>query len=191
MELLVKALKTMKMAKINKSSNEYKLRGQTKEELYQALFQLLPENLTAESVFFICIGSDRCTGDSFAPLVGTLLQRAGFQNVYGTLQEPIHAMNLNEVVSNLPKDKMIIAIDACLGQKNNIEEILFSKGYLKPGFSIGKRLPNIGDYNILGVVNVDRIDHNLNSIALQNTRLFVVMEMAENLVEALKIRFKA
>ena len=49
-------------------------------------------------VVFACIGTDRSTGDALGPLVGQRLRRLGCtaENVIGTLEEPLHALNLAE-----------------------------------------------------------------------------------------------
>ena len=45
---------------------------------------------------YLCIGSDRVTGDSLGPLVGTLLLKVQpTLPVIGTLTDPVHALNLN------------------------------------------------------------------------------------------------
>ncbi|MBO1910904.1 DUF1256 domain-containing protein, partial [Microvirga sp. 3-52] len=47
---------------------------------------------------FFCIGTDRSTGDSFGPLTGSRLTE--FQAfpfpVFGTLESPLHALNLEQ-----------------------------------------------------------------------------------------------
>ncbi|MCX7773123.1 MAG: spore protease YyaC, partial [Clostridia bacterium] len=51
-------------------------------------------------VVVMCIGTDRSTGDSLGPLVGDMLTKwklPGVQ-VYGTLDNPVHARNLEEVL---------------------------------------------------------------------------------------------
>lgn len=45
---------------------------------------------------FLCIGSDRITGDSLGPLIGYQLSPycSRIFHVYGTLDDPVHALNL-------------------------------------------------------------------------------------------------
>ena len=71
---------------------------------------------------FVCIGSDRVTGDSLGPLVGTRLQYADNFTlpVYGTLDFPIHALNLKDAMRSIKyfhPYNPIIAIDASLGAR--------------------------------------------------------------------------
>lgn len=71
---------------------------------------------------FLCIGTDRVTGDCLGPYVGHRLSSFCFPGiyVYGTLVQPVHALNLcdtrKEILSRHP-DSLIIAVDASLGQK--------------------------------------------------------------------------
>ena len=47
----------------------------------------------------LCIGTDRVTGDSLGPLVGTFLHAYGsdrYLSIYGTLDFPVHALNLED-----------------------------------------------------------------------------------------------
>lgn len=88
-----------------------------------------------KKVLFVCIGTDRATGDALGPLVGTKLSNRGYE-VLGTLDEPVHALNL-EVAINLINthypEHFVIAIDAALGQISSIRKIKVVEGPLKPG----------------------------------------------------------
>jgi putative sporulation protein YyaC len=95
-------------------------------------------------------------------------------------------MNLEETIETLPKDKIIIAIDACLGQVSTIGEIDIFKGQIHAGAGVNKELPPVGDYGIYGVVNVGGF---MEYLVLQNTRLNLVMNMANEIVGGIKKRF--
>ena len=131
-------------------------------------------------IVLICIGTDRSTGDCLGPLVGTKLsdeRELPFQ-VFGTLDNPVHATNLIEHVSNIHtnfSNPFVIAIDACLGNLENIGCVTIGKGSLKPGAGVNKSLPPVGDLHITGIVNVGGF---LEYFVLQNTRLNIVMKMA-------------
>lgn len=127
-------------------------RFEDKEELGKALGKYIKHDL--EDTVFFCIGTDRSTGDNYAPLIGTLLKEQGYENVIGCLDDPVHAVNLDEKISEIPEGKIIVAIDACLGRIKSIGTISFNKGSLSPGAGVGKELTKIGDFNIQGVVNV-------------------------------------
>ena len=71
----------------------------------------------SQSLVFVCIGSDKITGDSLGPLVGHRLSRQSLPSVfiYGTLSQPVHALNLQETIEKIHQhhpDSFIIAIDA-------------------------------------------------------------------------------
>jgi putative sporulation protein YyaC len=155
------------------------------DELKSALSQVMPKGMNRENVLFVCIGTDRSTGDSLGPMIGTQLKKAGF-NVLGTLDEPVHAMNIEDIVSSLPEDKFIIGIDACLGQVSSIGLIETAVGSVRPGAGVGKDLPKVGDAYITGIVNVSGF---MEYFVLQNTRLSLVMDMADKIVAGIKHRF--
>ena len=145
------------------------------------LSELLPIFTSNRIILFICIGSDRSTGDSLGPLVGYKLKYFSRNNilVYGDLENPIHAKNiistLDKINSNF-KNPYIIAIDSCLGSLNNIGKIFIKKSPLIPGLALNKNLPKVGDMSITGIVN---ISSGFDFLVLQNTRLNTVMNLAD------------
>lgn len=151
------------------------------EQLSQHLAERLGTNPVEQDVVILCIGTDRSTGDSLGPLVGTKLH-ALFPDqyyVYGTLESPVHAMNLTEKIEEIRlkhRNPLIIAIDACLGQFSNVGSINVIDGPLKPGAGVKKELPAVGTFHITGIVNVGGF---MEYFVLQNTRLYIVMQMAE------------
>jgi len=136
--------------------------------------------------FVVCIGTDRSTGDSLGPLVGSRLKFHEYPNftIIGTLDEPVHALNLVETIdiNNNFIDFGIIAIDACLGQLSSVGCIQVLNGPLKPGAGVKKELPEIGDFHITGIVNVGGF---MEYFVLQNTRLSIVMRMSEIISSAI------
>ncbi len=145
------------------------------------------------SLVFLCIGSDRSTGDSLGPLVGhqlNRLPRIGKEcSIYGTLDEPVHAQNLKQktkMILNTVKDPYIVAIDASLGSLDKIGRIIVERGPLKPGAGVSKKLDPVGDVRITGVVNISGF---MEFSVLQNTRLSVVMNMAAIISSAIWLAF--
>lgn len=143
-----------------------------------------------QELVFLCIGTDRSTGDSLGPLIGYKLTKSvvRYENVhiFGTLDDPIHAKNLKEKVNLIYSSfvsPFIIAIDACLGKMERIGHIRIGNGPLKPGAGVNKDLPPIGDLHITGIVNLGGY---MEYILLQNTRLSLVMKMAETIAEGIK-----
>jgi putative sporulation protein YyaC len=135
----------------------------------------------------LAIGTDRSTGDSLGPLVGTRINELapGMLPVYGTLDQPVHAVNLKEKIQMIKESfpyPLIIAVDACLGQLKNIGSINMGKGHLQPGTGVHKTLPPVGEIFFSGVVNIEGY---LEYLVLQNTRLCQVMKMADCIAQAI------
>lgn len=134
----------------------------------------------AQPVVILCIGTDRSTGDSLGPLIGTRLKELGFTHayVYGTLEEPVHATNLTtfiELIHTSHPQALVVAVDACLGRLDSVGHVTLSRGPVKPGAGVNKSLPEVGDIAITGIVNVGGF---MEHFVLQNTRLSLVMNMA-------------
>lgn len=166
--------------------NEFKgvaMKGlETVDQIVIALASIIPNDITNDDVVFFCIGTDRSTGDSMAPLVGTYLEGLGYKNVMGTIDDPVHAVNLDERIAMIPEGKTVIAIDACLGNMSSIETVHVINGSLKPGEGVNKQLTPVGDYSITATVNVGGF---MEYFVLQNTRLATVMKLAKNITSAL------
>lgn len=151
------------------------------------------ERLPGQEIIFLCIGSDRATGDSLGPLIGhKLIQYRHFRHsVYGTLEQPVHAKNLELTLGKIKKAHkraFIIAIDASLGTGDHIGYVSLKSGALKPGAGVSKELPAVGNVSITGIVNTSGVfDHML----LQTTRLNVVMQLADCICTGLRYTFPA
>ncbi len=150
----------------------------------EALSKLLEENYRrGQELVFLCIGSDRATGDCLGPILGYKLTRLPSKDyfVYGTLEQPVHAKNLANTIQEIyhtHMDPFIIAIDSSLGRATHIGYATLGKGPLKPGAGVDKDLPCVGDLFITGIVNLSGMfDHML----LQTTRLNVVMSLADHI----------
>ncbi len=60
---------------------------------YYTLSNFLKDELNANTII-VCIGTDRCIGDCLGPLIGSMLEEKFFPlPVYGTIANPIHALN--------------------------------------------------------------------------------------------------
>lgn len=152
--------------------------SQIKEFLFLKLEKLIKENKT---IIFLCIGTDRVTGDSLGPLVGYKLKNLHMNNIfiYGTLENPVHSCNLVEILSKIDENfnnPYIIAIDSCLGSIQNIGKVFIEDKPLNPGMALNKNLPSVGNMSITGVVNISGY---LEFMVLQNTRLYTVMALAD------------
>jgi putative sporulation protein YyaC len=151
------------------------------EVLAQALIQSVQPHIPQRELVVLSIGTDRSTGDALGPLVGTHLEQlnpAGLR-IYGTLDEPVHAMNLKETIERIRQEHphaYILSVDACLGQYKHIGMICLQEGSLRPGAGVNKRLPEVGDLSFTCVVNAGGF---MEYFVLQNTRLAYVMKMAQ------------
>jgi putative sporulation protein YyaC len=136
-------------------------------------------NKAYDEICVACIGTDRSTGDSLGPLVGHKLngkRRKNNVRVVGTLDDPLHAKNLDKFIKFLNQNTLVIAVDACLGKMDHVGYITVSKGPIKPGIGVNKDLPPVGDIAITGIVNFGGF---MDYLVLQNTRLNTVMRMAD------------
>lgn len=152
------------------------------------LFSLLQKHCPPEhTLVFLCIGSDRATGDCLGPILGYKLSRLHLPNsvIYGTLSQPVHAKNLGDVITEIHSKishPFIIAIDASLGKMNHIGFYTLSTAPLKPGAGVNKSLPAVGDITITGIVNISGF---LDQMLLQTTRLNVVMQLADRICDGI------
>lgn len=155
--------------------------------LQQELSTLLDPVTLDREIVIVCIGTDRSTGDALGPLVGTHLSkyRSSFMHIYGSIAEPVHALNLKQTIEDINdkyENPFIIGIDACLGQAANVGFIQANLGPVKPGAGVNKDLPPVGHMHITGVVNVGGF---MEYFVLQNTRLHLVMSMSEIISQCL------
>ena len=145
--------------------------NEPEKRFLEKLSNMILETFDGEkTVVFLCIGTDRATGDALGPLVGSYLLKNGLENVYGTVDEPVHAENLRyyiEFINKKYENSFIIAVDASLGKSEQIGGINIWKGPLHPGS---------------GVVNKMTINP---MFQLQNTRLSLVINMAEVIGKAI------
>lgn len=128
----------------------------------------------------VCIGTDRCIGDCLGPLVGTILKEHNFPlPVYGTISDPIHALNIDKKLNDIkvihPYEN-IIGIDACLGENDNIGELQIRDYPVHPGKGVGKNLPNVGKASIIGIVDSNENNELFTS---NNIRLSLIVDMAK------------
>ncbi|HJV18059.1 MAG TPA: spore protease YyaC [Bacillales bacterium] len=159
---------------------------QAAEHLAEELISYFPV-ITSRPIVFVCIGTDRSTGDSLGPLTGTLLSEKNIPSffVYGTLDDPIHAVNLAEKLKEIHEKHFhpfIIGIDACLGRVKNVGIIEIGNGPLQPGAGVNKELPEVGNIHITGIVNVSGF---MEFFVLQNTRLNLVLKMAKSIANGI------
>jgi len=144
-------------------------------------------------VLFLCIGTDRSTGDSLGPLIGYKLTEQGIKNarVIGTLDHPVHALNLEYSVKRAEKiysDSVIVAVDASVGNVEHIGYVTIGRGPLRPGLGVRKNLDAVGDVFITGIVGASKDG---DPFMLQSIRLSVVMRLADCISKSLLLGMNA
>lgn len=146
---------------------------------YYEIAEFIKKYITTNTII-ICIGTDKCIGDCLGPLVGTFLEESSFPiPVYGTLESPIHALNIDKKIEEIKKlhpNSTIVGIDACLGDSNCIGEIHVRDYPIHPGKGVGKSLPEVGIASIIGIV--DSSD-NAEFFTSRAIRLSLVFQMAK------------
>lgn len=158
------------------------------DTLSRQIHALLPLN-RRRAIVIVCIGTDRSTGDALGPIIGSELRQKPFSpfHIYGTLDAPVHAVNLEKHLATIEarhSRPFVIGIDASLGKHGNVGLISVDEGPLRPGAGVKKQLPSVGEAHITGVVNVSG---SMEYFVLQNTRLNLVMQMADVIADSLYI----
>lgn len=156
------------------SFNDY-----AKDGIFQSLIENNPKN---KKPIIVCIGSDLVLGDSLGPLIGTFLKNNSVKSyVYGTLNFPITSKEVEYARTYLKQmhpNSVIIAIDAAVGDPNDVGLIRVQNKGIKPGLGVDKNLNEIGDIGIIGVVAAKSIkNYNLFNL----TRLNLIYKMAESI----------
>ncbi|MDY6368087.1 MAG: spore protease YyaC [Clostridia bacterium] len=132
----------------------------------------------------VCVGSDLVLGDSLGPLVGTMLVRCKAPAyIYGTLSSPVTAKEIacaKVHLKMLHPESFAVAIDAAVGNAEDIGLIKVANKGLKPGLGVDKNLGILGDCSIIGVV-AERSKQNYNLFNL--TRLNLIYKMAEQIAD--------
>lgn len=157
-----------------------KLKVNYKSSLAYYDISMFIKDYISEDTVIVCIGTDKCIGDCLGPLVGTFLKESFFPlPVYGTIESPIHALNIVKRIKEIKKlhpNASIIGIDACLGDTNSIGEIHTRDYPIHPGKGVGKSLPDVGTASIIGIIDSSDSSEFFTS---RSIRLYLVMEMSK------------
>lgn len=157
------------------------------EKLSDQLLGLMVSNYVADEVVFVCIGTDRNVGDSLAPIVGTRLKNNPHYTIYGTIDAPVHALNVDYISEHLKinhPNALVIAIDAGLGKRENVGLIRIEHKPIFPGRGVGKKLPPIGDISIIGIVG--RADLPNPYETLSQARLCDILVMSDTITRVVE-----
>ena len=110
-----------------------------------------------------------------------MLKEKGIRNarIMGTLDHPVHAMNLETCMERLLTsfpNALVVAVDASVGNAEHVGFITLGRGPLKPGLGVKKELEAVGDIFITGIVGSSRSG---DPLMLQSIRLSIVMRLAD------------
>ena len=140
------------------------------------------ENICSPAI--VCVGSDRVAGDSLGPLTGSILQKCGADAfLYGTLGRTVTAREVPALRSFLKQThpaSPVLAVDAAVGNAEEVGLVKLSNAPLYPGSGTNKQLGCFGDVSILGIV----ARREEGFAALDRVRLGTVCRMAEVIAEA-------
>lgn len=151
-----------------------------------ALYSLIPDG--TEHIYVAGIGSNRISGDSLGPFVGTLLDDLfpDHLTVLGNLKLPLDCTSIESKVTNmtLPEGCFVVAIDSVLGNEKTINSIVVQEGHIKPGKGLGHNLPPIGDCSVMGVVVQNDVDF---ETSLLFSDLHLIYTMANNIAKGISL----
>lgn len=140
-----------------------------------------------EEVIIVNIGTNKCTGDSFAPFLGSLLELQGSKfKFYGTLEDPIHALNIREkieFISQKHKNAFVIAVDSSVSEAEYLKGIYVLNHSVEPGSALFKELESVGHISI--VYNCCEPSDNLY-FALSSVALGDIYKAAKDVYSMLK-----
>lgn len=115
-----------------------------------------------KDIIFLCIGTDQIIGDSFGPVVGTLLRKAFKENknikIIGDLENALTYNKIEENVSYIKENytnNLIVVLDSALSDKHNVGKVFIQNRGLKYAESLKKQNEIIGNISIKAVVGVN------------------------------------
>lgn len=156
------------------------------EMLCESIMEYLEKRLDSyNSIVIFCIGTDRAPGDSLGPLVGSRLIAMGLENVMGTVEMPVHAVNISskrKLLYRMYDKPLVVAVDASLGIHSSIGTLSIWEGSLLPGAGVAKNLCEVGDISVTGIVNKWSVN-GLNQ--LRSTKLDFVKNMSDIIAEGI------
>lgn len=146
------------------------------------MLDLMLNNIPSDkNIIFVGIGTDRAIFDMVGCLSCSLLREKGY-TVYGTIDKPIHALNVGEMMVDINEkhsNDIIIGIDSAIGK--SIGECKFRLTPIRPGQGLGKDLEDVGICSIVGVVGENPFDGNMTAI-----RFNELYNICKNIVDTIE-----
>lgn len=111
-----------------------------------------------KDIVVVNIGSDKAIFDSIGPLVGSKIENK-LKHIYsyGNLQYPIHALNLIDRVTEIENihgdDTYYLAVDAAIGDTEEVLNIKYSQSPISPGKGVGKTIRSVGNSKLICIVD--------------------------------------
>lgn len=137
-----------------------------------------------DSIVFICIGSNKVTGDCLGPLVGSYLKSMYKATVYGDMENPINYQNAEKImkkVENNNGESLKVVIDSALGK--NIGDIIIDDGKVEIGKGLNKNKNIYGDISIKVVVGKNYHNNIKNIQELKNKNIEEIDKIAIDVVK--------
>ena len=109
-------------------------------------------------------------------------------HIYGTLQKPVHALSIADTLAKIDTENtLFIAVDCSVGEVDHVGFVGVSYEPVKPGSGVGKKLPEVGDISITGIVASSGVSSFIN---LQNAPLGLIFDIAEKTCKAIEYSYK-
>lgn len=138
---------------------------------------------------FLCIGTNKCIGDSLGPRIGEVLNEKLYKNniyVIGNLRENINYSNisdtLNKIYNNIDNPYLIL-IDSALSNKEYVGNIVINKKGMIIGESLKKEKRKIGNIAIKGIVGENK-ENNIKNFNILNNVEEEVIEKLSNIISS-------
>ena len=132
---------------------------------------------------FLCIGTDKITGDALGPIVGSNIEnfiiskKIDNVKVKGNLENPLCNKNINEY-KNID-DSITILVDAAVSNSYEVGNIIVEENSTKIRYALKdmKKIP--ADISVKVVVSKNLEDEYLNFFMLQNIKLGTIIKLSE------------
>lgn len=138
-----------------------------------------------KKIVFVCIGTNKITGDSLGALIGSNLNKLLINNkeidIIGNFEKPIHALNIEEnmkYINSKYKDKFVIVIDSAISRKDLVGKIFVTKSKMKLNKGKNEEKLELGDISIKYSICEDLKDRNKNLQSLKQVPIQLIVDLS-------------